>query len=163
MATEPDVEHADGRRSSRISRASLRDDWSNLDEYGRLVKYVSTYRDVAAEQEQAGDIQEKRVWYAPWKKRKVRIKRADETAGIFPDDWLTTDIREGLSSEEILQRRRRAGWNELVSEKENPIAKVLSYFRGPILYGVYMITTCIDTANTSRSHGAGCLAGRRPG
>lgn len=135
---EPDVERGEGRRGSRISRASLKEDWATLDEYGKLVKYVSTYRDAAADQNQAGDVVEKRLWYAPWTKRKIRVKRADEAAGIFPDEWLTTDIREGLTSEEVLQRRRRAGWNELVSEKENPIAKILSYFRGPILYGMFI-------------------------
>ena len=133
MASQGDIERADGRRGSRISRASLKEDYANLDEYGKLVKYVSTFRD-AAEREEEGEVVEKRLWYAPWMKRKVRVKRVEDT-GQFPDDWLITDIREGLSSEEVNHRRRRSGWNELVSEKENPIAKVLSYFRGPILYG----------------------------
>lgn len=136
MASQGNAERGDGRRGSRISRASLRDDWVNLDEYGKLVKYVSTYRESATGQEEAGDIEERRIWYAPWKKRKVRVKNKDEAAGKFPEDWLITDIREGLSSEEVNERRRRSGWNELVSEKENPFVKVLSYFRGPILYGM---------------------------
>lgn len=123
------------RRGSRISRASLQGDWATLDEYGKLVKYVSTYREGVAEEQDEGDFAMKRIWYAPWKKRKVRIKKLEDQAGKFPDDWLTTDIREGLSSHEVSQRRQRSGWNELVSEKENPIAKVLSYFQGPILYG----------------------------
>ncbi|KAJ5573800.1 plasma membrane ATPase 2 [Penicillium hispanicum] len=143
MASQGDIEpgerdergeRSDGRRSSRISRASLKEDYANLDEYGKLVKYVSTFRDAGAGEEEEGDVSEKRLWYAPWKKRKVHIKRVEDIAGRFPDDWLITDIREGLSSEEVNQRRRRSGWNELVSEKENPIAKVLSYFQGPILY-----------------------------
>lgn len=123
------------RRSSRISRASLGGDWSNLDEYGKLVKYVSTFKDANAADEEQGDVVEKRLWYAPWKKRKVRMKRVEGETGKFPEDWTMTDIREGLSSEEVSIRRRRAGWNELTSERENPIAKVLSYFQGPILYG----------------------------
>ena len=130
------AERADApRRSSRISRASLSGDWSNLDEYGKLVKYVSTFKDASAADEQQGDVVEKRLWYAPWKKRKVRVKKLEGETGKFPDEWKITDIREGLSSEEVPLRRRRAGWNELTSEKENPIAKVLSYFQGPILYG----------------------------
>ncbi|KAJ5689323.1 Plasma membrane H(+)ATPase [Penicillium macrosclerotiorum] len=133
MASQGDVERADGRRGSRISRASLKEDYASLDEYGKLVKYVSTFRDANADLADDGDFEEKRVWYAPWKKRKVRVRRLDDTAS-FPDDWLITDIREGLSSEEVNHRRRRSGWNELVSEKENPIAKILSYFQGPILY-----------------------------
>lgn len=135
MTSQGDVERSDGRRGSRISRGSMRDDWASLDEYGRLVKYVSTFRDTTAAQEEAGDVEERRIWYAPWRKRKVRVKNKDETAGKFPENWLITDIREGLSSEEVLQRRRRSGWNELVSEKENPFVKILSYFQGPILYG----------------------------
>lgn len=139
MASQGDVERADARRGSRISRASLREDYASLDEYGKLVKYVSTFRDAGVEQAEAGEYEEQRVWYAPWKKRKVRVQLAEDEAGRFPDDWLITNIREGLSSEVVNQRRRRAGWNELVSEKENPIAKVLSYFRGPILYGTCLI------------------------
>ncbi|CAL5871318.1 uncharacterized protein PFLUO_LOCUS5568 [Penicillium psychrofluorescens] len=132
---DEDVERApEARRGSRISRASLKDDWANLDEYGKLVKYVSTFRDTGAVDEEEGDFIEKRIWYAPWKKRRVRVHKVDDGGAKFPDDWLITDIREGLSNEEASQRRQRAGWNELVSEKENPIAKVLSYFRGPILY-----------------------------
>jgi H+-transporting ATPase len=135
MASKGDAERADARRGSRISRASLREDYANLDEYGKLVKYVSTYREAGAEQAEAGEYEKRRIWYAPWKKRKVRVQPIEDQAGHFPDDWLITNIREGLSSEVVDQRRRRSGWNELVSEKENPIAKVLSYFQGPILYG----------------------------
>jgi H+-transporting ATPase len=137
MASQGDGERADGRRGSRISRASLKEDYAQLDEYGKLVKYVSTFQNADANLEDQGDFVEKRLWYAPWKKRKVRVKSVEESSGMYPDDWLITDIREGLSSEDVNIRRRRSGWNELVSEKENPIAKVLSYFRGPILYGSY--------------------------
>ncbi|KAF7720192.1 P-type H+-ATPase, plasma membrane [Penicillium ucsense] len=134
MADHGATEDTGTRRSSRISRASLRNDTASLDEYGILVKYVSTYREVGAVQSEADKVEEHRVWYAPWVKRKVRIKNAEDQAGQYPEDWLITDIREGLSSETVNQRRHRSGWNELVSEKQNPIAKVLSYFRGPILY-----------------------------
>lgn len=127
------------RRSSRISRrmsraTSIAND-PNLDEYERLVKYVSVYREpgkAELEEDQEGEM--RRVWYAPWRKRWVR-KRKAEGAPQFPEDWLLTDIKQGLTNQEVLNRRRRSGWNELVSEKENPIAKFLSYFQGPILYG----------------------------
>ncbi|OJJ48502.1 hypothetical protein ASPZODRAFT_62164 [Penicilliopsis zonata CBS 506.65] len=134
-----DVERGEGRRGStrtserRISRISIKEDWANLDEYGKLVKYVSTFRE-PGDGEGEGQVQMKRVWYAPWRKRKVRIKDGDHEAGKFPDEWLVTNIHQGLSNTEVQNRRRVAGWNELVSEKENPIAKFLSYFRGPILY-----------------------------
>lgn len=166
-----DTEQGQQRRPSerRISRASIKEeDWANLDEYGKLVKYVSTFRESGAVDEEKEDVEMRRVWYAPWRKRKVRIRRADEAQGQFPDEWLITDIREGLSANEVSVRRQRAGWNELVSEKENPIAKVLSYFRGPILYGkIYFVS---DGLNLSRcvpdqlhSHGVGRSPCSRPG
>ncbi|KAI9933286.1 hypothetical protein ASPWEDRAFT_114988 [Aspergillus wentii DTO 134E9] len=133
-----DVEQAEARRGSeaqqsrRLSRVSYKEDWANLDEYGKLVKYVSTYREPGKGDEEEEE-EMKRLWYAPWKKRKVRIRRRDQERG-FPDEWRLTDIRKGLNSGDIPIRRRQVGWNELVSEKENPFAKVLSYFRGPILY-----------------------------
>ncbi|KAL2825948.1 E1-E2 ATPase-domain-containing protein [Aspergillus cavernicola] len=128
------AESAENRRASRrVSRSSAKEDWANLDEYGKLVKYISTFRDRGDEEEE-GDFVEKRIWYMPWKKRKLRLKHVEQEPGKYPDDWLLTDIKQGLPSEEIHNRRRRAGWNELTSEKENPFAKVLSYFRGPILY-----------------------------
>lgn len=126
---------SEGRSSRRVSRVSYKEDYANLDEYGKLVKYASTFRDAS---KQAGDenIEMRRVWYAPWKKRKVRIKTESSDGVQFPEDWLITDIRQGLPSSEIHVRRRAAGWNELVSEKVNPIAQILGYFRGPILYGM---------------------------
>ncbi|PYH78526.1 putative plasma membrane H(+)ATPase [Aspergillus uvarum CBS 121591] len=121
------------RDSRRVSRVSYKEDYANLDEYGKLVKYASTYREGGRGDEGQGEEEMKRVWYAPWKKRKVFVKHVDQQQG-FPEEWLLTDIRRGLSSGEVPDRRRRSGWNELTSEKENPIAKILSYFRGPILY-----------------------------
>ncbi|KAJ5723674.1 plasma membrane ATPase 2 [Penicillium malachiteum] len=137
---EPDIERdagsqqrRDERRGSRISRASLKEDFSQLDEYGKIVKYVSTFEGPTDQQEDP-NVEYKRIWYAPWMKRKIHLRPVDDTAADYPDNWLMTNIHEGLNEEEILLRRRRAGWNELVSEKENPIAKILSYFQGPILY-----------------------------
>ena len=125
---------SEGRSSRRISRVSYKEDYANLDEYGKLVKYVSTYREGQGGGDE-GDEEVRRVWYAPWKKRKVHVKRVDQNNQQLPPEWLLTDIHQGLPSDEVSVRRRRSGWNELVSEKENPIAKILSYFRGPILYG----------------------------
>ena len=147
--------HASERR---VSHAPT-EEWSNLDEYGRLVKYASTYREpgaVSAAQDE--EVQEKRVWYAPWKKRRVRVKKADLQTAQYPQDWLTTDIHHGLPSTEVHHRRGRSGWNELVSEKENPIAKLLSYFQGPILYGeedIRLRFLSINWLIVFLSHGAG--------
>ena len=83
----------DFRRSSRISRASLKEDYNQLDEYGKLVKYVSTFQ--AGEDElEDGDYEEQRIWYAPWKKRWVP-SRPKASAQQFPDEWLLTDVRQG--------------------------------------------------------------------
>ncbi|PKY03904.1 plasma membrane ATPase [Aspergillus campestris IBT 28561] len=124
---------SEGRASRRVSRVSYKEDYANLDEYGKLVKYVSTYREGRGDEGQE-DEEVKRVWYAPWKKRKVHVKHKPAEEGQYPEEWRITDIHQGLSSSEVHVRRRSSGWNELVSEKENPIAKVISYFRGPILY-----------------------------
>lgn len=129
-----------GEYDRRLSRMSSREDWGVLDEYGKLIKYASTYKDPGKAEEEAegedqGEIKLRRVWYVPWKKRKERVRRVSHEEGQYPDDWLVTDIRQGLSTPEADRRRQRSGWNELVSEKENPFAKFLSYFKGPILYG----------------------------
>lgn len=137
-----DIERGESQRrvseapSRRISRASIKEENpANLDEYGRLAKYISTHREEGAEDQGDEEEVERRVWYAPWKTRRLQVKKVDQEPGQFPDEWRITDIREGLSTAEVPNRRRRSGWNELMSEKENPIAKILSYFRGPILYG----------------------------
>ena len=134
-AAEAQAAEAQRRASERRTSHAPTED-TGLDEYGKLVKYASTYREpgaVAAGQDE--EVQERRIWYAPWKKRRVRVKKTDVKQAQYPQDWLTTDIHHGLSSTEVHHRRARSGWNELVSEKENPIAKFLSYFQGPILYG----------------------------
>lgn len=52
-----------------------------------------------------------------------------------PDAWLDTDMRQGISSHDVDERRRRFGWNELTAEKENQLRKFMGFFQGPILYG----------------------------
>lgn len=155
------VSFSDKRGSRRVSRASVKEDWSNLDEYGKLVKYISAFRE-KGEDEGEGNYEEKRIWYMPWKKRRVAVKQVDDEPGKYPDDWLVTDIKQGLSDGEVQNRRRRSGWNELASEKENPIAKVLSYFRGPILYGEYF-SGLVSGYTNPISDGAGCSARCRVG
>lgn len=161
-----DIERGDAPRrvseapSRRISRASIKEDWGQLDEYGKLVKYVSTYREAGEGDGHAPDEEEieKRVWYAPWKTRKLLVRKTGDNAGQFPDEWRITDIREGLPSSEVPNRRRRSGWNELTSEKPNPIAQILSYFRGPILYGKSSHSTSHSiwtVSNLFSSHGIG--------
>ena len=108
------------------------------DEYTNLVEYISTYRDarrgsVAPGSTEEGDDngkEDRRKWYKPWKGRKKGQKQTE-----IPDEWVTTDIKQGLSSQEVDKRRGYVGWNEITTEKENMFLKFLSYFTGPILYG----------------------------
>ncbi|KUI70687.1 Plasma membrane ATPase [Cytospora mali] len=53
---------------------------------------------------------------------------------VPPEAWLQTDIRAGISSHEVEERRKRFGWNELTAEKENQLRKFMGFFQGPILY-----------------------------
>ena len=112
-------------------------DQGNLDEYSALNRYISTSRDgrrgstssaVAA----STDGEKKR----PWWKFGVKPPGVDE-GFVTPDEWLETDLRSGLSSSDIEPRRKKTGWNELVTEKTNPFVQFLGYFRGPILYGTF--------------------------
>ena len=107
----------------------------NLDEYEKLVRYVSVYREPGMAEMDNEEGEMKRVWYAPWRREFVPSSEKADRKQMFPDEWLLTDIRQGLSEAEVNSRRHRSGWNELISQKENPIAKFMSYFKGPILYG----------------------------
>lgn len=134
---DPERGESTERSVSKTSprRASSKGNWENLDEFGKVFKYVSTHREEGEDEQGDEEVVEKRVWFAPWKKRKLHAKKTNRRSGQFPEEWRLTDIRQGLSSDEVPNRRRQAGWNELVTEKENPIAKIIGYFRGPILYG----------------------------
>jgi H+-transporting ATPase len=55
-------------------------------------------------------------------------------ARVVPEDMLQTDTRVGLTSEEVLQRRRKYGLNQMKEEKENMILKFLGFFVGPIQF-----------------------------
>ncbi|KAJ8127382.1 hypothetical protein O1611_g6253 [Lasiodiplodia mahajangana] len=90
---------------------------SDLGEFEALDRFITTY-----EQE-----------------RRASLCAADPgdpaaAVGKPPDAWLDTDIHSGITSAMVDERRKRFGWNELTSEKENMLAKVFGYFTGPILY-----------------------------
>ncbi|KAL2264146.1 hypothetical protein VTK26DRAFT_1667 [Humicola hyalothermophila] len=53
---------------------------------------------------------------------------------VVPEDMLQTDTRVGLTNEEVLQRRRKYGLNQMKEEKENMVLKFLSFFVGPIQF-----------------------------
>jgi hypothetical protein len=54
-----------------------------------------------------------------------------------PEEWLNADIKQGISNSDVEHRRKRFGWNEITTEKENLFIKFLMFFTGPILYGKY--------------------------
>lgn len=51
-----------------------------------------------------------------------------------PPELLSTDTRIGLTEEEVLNRRKKYGLNQMKEEKENLILKFLGYFVGPIQF-----------------------------
>ena len=51
-----------------------------------------------------------------------------------PEDLLQTDTRQGLTHQEVLNRRKRYGYNQMKEEKENLILKFLGFFIGPIQF-----------------------------
>lgn len=101
-----------------------------------MVRYVDTYRDPNATEEEGEEDfaaqNTKKPWYAFWKKAGVAASKNDF---VTPTDWLTTDMRAGLNDLEVERRRKHSGWNELSTEKENMLLKFIGFFQGPVLYG----------------------------
>ncbi|CAG8025864.1 unnamed protein product [Penicillium olsonii] len=107
---------------------------SNLDEYSALNRYISTARD-----NRRGSTSSAGALSAGEEKKKPWWKFGGKTDGVqdgfvTPDEWLETDLRAGLASSDIEPRRKKTGWNELVTEKTNIFVQFIGYFRGPILY-----------------------------
>jgi len=99
-----------------------------------LVRYIDTYRDPRAEVEEEEETEDarKKPWWAFWRAGGTSKSLSDF---VTPDDWLRTHVSVGLDDGEVERRRKRSGWNELTTEKENMFLKFLGFFRGPILYG----------------------------
>ena len=136
---EKDMENGDPKRE-RISFADGWDPEKDEGEYANLIRFISTYRDrrfSKAPSQASGDDnadatnKKKLPFYKRW------FTRGGGAGELFevPEDWLMTDIKKGLTSAEVEERRRKTGWNELTTEKENLFLKFLGYFQGPILYG----------------------------
>lgn len=137
MAPDKDVENGDF--AANKPQGVTWDPEKDEGEYGNLIRYISTYRDrrfskapsQASEQDRDPDQKEKAGFF----KRLLGKGQTSQELYEVPEEWLETDIRQGLSSSEVEQRRKHTGFNELTSEKENMFLKFLGYFRGPILYG----------------------------
>ena len=135
---EKDMENGDPKRE-RISFADGWDPDKDEGEYANLIRYISTYRDrrfskaPSQASGEGGDASKpkKKSFFA---RMFGGGKGAGELFGV-PEEWLLTDVHQGLTSAEVELRRKKTGFNELTTEKENLFLKFLGYFRGPILYG----------------------------
>ncbi|KAL0940621.1 plasma membrane atpase [Colletotrichum truncatum] len=61
----------------------------------------------------------------------------DDTPGVgrvVPEEQLQTDTRLGLTEQEVLNRRKKWGRNEMAEAKENLILKFFMFFVGPIQF-----------------------------
>ena len=102
-------------------------------EYGNLVRYISNYKDGRRASTIGGDDEPKKKPF--WKFWGSGGSGPSGDGFETPDDWLETDMKKGLTTAEVEQRRKKTGWNELTTEKNNLFLAFLSYFTGPILYG----------------------------
>jgi H+-transporting ATPase len=111
-------------------------DEGGLDEYSALNRYISTARDGRrASTSSAGALSSGEEKKKPWWKLFGGKAAGPADGFVTPDEWLQTDLRAGLSTSDIEPRRKKTGWNELVTEKTNIFVQFIGYFRGPILYG----------------------------
>lgn len=114
----------------------------DLDEYTALQKYISTYRDPKAavtddadgQGKDAADAKKGKAWWQFWRSGTSSNAKGTDP-GVVPEDWLDADIKQGISNHDVETRRKKFGWNEISTEKENLFIKFLSFFTGPILYG----------------------------
>ncbi|KAF2397169.1 plasma membrane ATPase [Trichodelitschia bisporula] len=60
--------------------------------------------------------------------------QAPGAARTVPEELLQTSTRDGLSTAEVAQRKKRFGLNQMKEEKENMILKFLGFFIGPIQF-----------------------------
>jgi H+-transporting ATPase len=129
-----DLENGNPKEEARRF-ASLDDDDVPQDEYTSLVRFITTYHEGRGPAEPVADEEDKCL---PTKRHWWSGKAKDGGVGFeTPLEWLETDMKSGLSSADVESRRKKTGWNELTTEKENPFLKFLGYFRGPILYGLF--------------------------
>lgn len=117
---------------------------SDLGEFEALDRFITTYdHERRSSLASTGRLAKKPKWWQFWKSDQVAAGAAEVPEALIgkpPDAWLETDIHQGITTQQVEERRRRFGWNELVSEKEDMLAKIFGYFTGPILYGMLRIT-----------------------
>ncbi|KAF1363954.1 plasma-membrane proton-e [Lizonia empirigonia] len=131
MAPGEDVER--GRASSAAERQKSivsMTEFEGMDEYTALQKYILFYRDPRSAGHQAEEAPKKKRW---WQSNAGQGPVADLAAEV-PDEYVSTELRTGLSTTEAESRRKRYGFNEISSEKTNLLKQFIGYFTGPILY-----------------------------
>ena len=147
MATHnQDIENGGGlnEKDARV------DDNQDMGEYGNLVRYISTYRDGRRGSTASGAGEDAKPKKKGLFSRKP--KSGSEGQGFeTPDDWLNTDMKQGLSEADVTARRSKTGFNELSSEKENLFLKFIGFFRGPVLYGMLQFFTFHALSPISRN------------
>jgi len=125
---EKDLENGDPKRE-RISFADGWDPDKDEGEYANLIRFISTYRDrrfskapSQVSKEDAADASQpkKRPFYKRW------FTNGSGEGDLYqvPEEWLNTDIKQGLTTAQVEERRRKTGYNELTTEKENMFLKV---------------------------------------
>jgi magnesium-transporting ATPase (P-type) len=72
-------------------------------------------------------------------------------ARTVPEELLQTSTRDGLTSTEVLQRRKKYGLNQMKEEKENLILKFLGFFVGPIQFVMEVSCTYFETCHLSHA------------
>ena len=153
MSGEKDLENGDPKRE-RISFADGWDPDKDEGEYANLLRYISTYRDrrfskapsqVSGEDAADASKPKKPGFFS----RMFKQNKGPGELFEVPDDWDLTDINQGLSSSEVENRRKKTGYNELATEKENMFLKFLGYFQGPILYGKHEYISFISKSTTN--------------
>jgi H+-transporting ATPase len=124
-----DLENGNVEKDDGLARGNAAANDDELGEYGNLVRYISNYRDGRRASTVGGDDEapKKKHW---WSRGGVQASGDFDT----PEEWLNTDMKTGLKTSDVEARRKKTGWNELTTEKENLFLKFLSYFTGPILY-----------------------------
>lgn len=130
---EDDIEAgtADQSSSDGFGGHTLDESEKGLGEYELLDRFIT--RGGHAPQEEVQEEHEHVPWWKFWKSS-AEVDEAPQS-NKPPPEWLEADIRQGITSADVTERRRRFGYNELVAEKENQLAKFMSFFQGPILYG----------------------------
>lgn len=135
----PTNDHGGAERAQSRKWSTAPGNIEDLDEYTALQKYISTYRDpkdAVAEDDgaNAADAKKPKSWWQFWRSgTSPNAVEGDE--GTVPEEWLNADIKQGISNGDVESRRKKYGFNEISSEKENLFIKFLMFFTGPILYG----------------------------